>query len=136
MKSRHTSKSSGQAPKLTRFSSRRARYESASEVLKKIPPVNFGYGTLKVIESDLKDNSFFYLWRAHFIATQVIKLNHCVLSPLPDLPGRWGGVLGLMFAGYVSLASQSPYPIIVYFWANYRPHLSHVLENVIFAIST
>ena len=41
-----------------------------------------------------------------------------------------------MFAGYVSLASQSPYPIIVYFWANYRPHLSHVLENVIFAIST
>ena len=47
-----------------------------------------------------------------------------------------GGVLGLMFAGYVPLASQSPYPIIVYFWANYRPHLSHVLENVIFAIST
>ena len=25
-----------------------------------------------------------------------------------------GGVLGLIFAGYVPLASQSPYPIIVY----------------------
>ena len=47
-----------------------------------------------------------------------------------------GGVLGLMFAGYVPLASQSPYPIIVYFLANRRPHLSHFLENVIFAIPT
>ena len=47
-----------------------------------------------------------------------------------------GGVLGLMFAGYVPLASQSPYPILVYFLANYRPHLSHFLENVIFAIPT
>ena len=45
-----------------------------------------------------------------------------------------GGLLGLMFAEYVPLASQSPYPIIVYFLANYRPHLSHFLENVIFAI--
>ena len=43
-----------------------------------------------------------------------------------------GGVLGLMFAGYVPLSSQSPYPIIVYFLANYRAHLSHFLENVIF----
>ena len=34
------------------------------------------------------------------------------------------------------LASQSPYPIIVHFLANYRPHLSHFLENVIFAIPT
>ena len=47
-----------------------------------------------------------------------------------------GGVLGLMFVGYVLLASQSPYPIIVYFLANYRPHLSHFLENVIFTIPT
>ena len=39
---------------------------------------------------------------------------------------RWGGgELGLMFAGYVPLVSQSPYPILVYFLANYRPHLSH-----------
>ena len=50
--------------------------------------------------------------------------------------GGGGGVLGLMFAGYVPLASQSPYPILVYFLANYRPHLSHFLENVIFAIPT
>ena len=47
-----------------------------------------------------------------------------------------GGVLGLIFAGYVPLASQSPYPIVVHFLANYRPHLSHFLENVIFAIPT
>ena len=49
---------------------------------------------------------------------------------------RGRGLLGLMFAGYVLLASQSRYPIIVYFLANYRPHLSHFLENVIFAIPT
>jgi len=47
-----------------------------------------------------------------------------------------GAALGLLFAGYVPLASQSPYPIMVYFLANYRPHLSHFLENVIFAIPT
>ena len=40
-----------------------------------------------------------------------------------------------MFAGYVPLASQSPYPIIVYFLVSYRPHPSHFLENVIFAIT-
>ena len=33
------------------------------------------------------------------------------------------GLLGLIFAGYVPLASQRPYPIIVYSVANYRPHL-------------
>ena len=37
----------------------------------------------------------------------------------------WGwGLLGLIFAGYVLLASQSPDLIIVYPVANYRPHLS------------
>lgn len=30
-----------------------------------------------------------------------------------------------MFGGYVSLASQIIYPIIVYFVANYTPYLSH-----------
>ena len=50
--------------------------------------------------------------------------------------GEWGGVLGFMFAGYVPLASQSPYPIIVYFLATYRTHFSHFLENVIFTIPT
>ena len=51
-------------------------------------------------------------------------------------PQEGGGGLELMFAGYVPLASQSPYLIIVHFLANYRPHLSHFLENVIFAIPT
>ena len=36
--------------------------------------------------------------------------------------GRRGYVLGLIFAGYVPLVSQSLYPIIVYFVASYRPH--------------
>ena len=31
----------------------------------------------------------------------------------------------LIFAGYVPLASQSPYSIKVYSVANYRPHLSY-----------
>ena len=38
--------------------------------------------------------------------------------------GGEGGVLGLIFAGYVPLASQNSYPIIVYFVAKYRPLLS------------
>ena len=42
-----------------------------------------------------------------------------------------GGVLGSSFAGYVPLASQNLYPIIVYSVASYRPHLSHFLANVI-----
>ena len=41
-----------------------------------------------------------------------------------------GGVLGLMFAGYVPLTSQSSYPIIVYSVANYRLHLSHFWANM------
>ena len=53
------------------------------------------------------------------------------------IPGGWGGgLVGLMFAGYVPLSSQSPIPIIVYILANYRPRFSHFLENVIFAIPT
>ena len=46
-----------------------------------------------------------------------------------------GGLLGLIFAGYVPLASQSPYPIIVYSVANYRPHLSHFWANMQFSRS-
>ena len=42
-----------------------------------------------------------------------------------------GKVLGSSFAGYVPLASQNPYPIIVYSVASYRPHLSHFWTNVI-----
>ena len=65
-----------------------------------------------------------------------------------------GGLLGSIFPGYVLLASQNPYPFIVYFWsiwgefiesilvtfghyslflvnfvASYRPHLSHFWAN-------
>ena len=36
-----------------------------------------------------------------------------------------GGYLGYFFSGYVLLASESPYPIIVHSVANYRPRLSH-----------
>ena len=52
--------------------------------------------------------------------------------------GRGGGgrALGSIFAGYVPLASQSPYPILVYSVANYRPHVSHFYGNVNFAIPT
>ena len=41
-----------------------------------------------------------------------------------------GGGLWLLFAGYVRLASQSPYPIIICSVANYRPHLSHFSANM------
>ena len=47
-----------------------------------------------------------------------------------EFTGGGGGVLGLIFAGYVLLASQSPYPITVYSVANYRPHLSHFWANM------
>ena len=43
--------------------------------------------------------------------------------------GGRGYVLGLIFAGYVLLASQNPYPIIVNSVAKYRPHLSHFWEK-------
>ena len=48
------------------------------------------------------------------------------------IPG--GGLIGLIFAVYVPLASQNPYLIIVYSVGKYRPHLSHFWENVIFVI--
>ena len=41
-----------------------------------------------------------------------------------------GGVLGIIFALYVPLDSQSRYSIIVYSVANYRPHLSHFWANM------
>ena len=50
--------------------------------------------------------------------------------------GGEGVVLGLIFVGYLPLASQSPFPIIVYSVANFRAHLSHFWANVILAIPT
>ena len=41
-----------------------------------------------------------------------------------------GGVLGSIFAGYVPLASQNPYPIIVYSVTNYRPRNASQLLNI------
>ena len=64
---------------------------------------------------------------------------HCInLYLLDNAIAREGGGGGtwVKVAGYVPLASQSPYPIIVYFLVNYRPHFSHFLENVILAIPT
>ena len=49
----------------------------------------------------------------------------------PERGPGGGGVLGLSFAAHVLLASKSPYPIIVYSVANYRPyHLSHPWANM------
>ena len=36
------------------------------------------------------------------------------VTSIPGEGGGGGGVLGLIFAGYMPLASQNPYPIIVY----------------------
>ena len=48
-----------------------------------------------------------------------------------------GGVNGLMFAGYVPLSFQSPYPIIVYFFFPIiDPSLVTFWKNVISAIPT
>ena len=58
-----------------------------------------------------------------WLATQEGKMRY--------LPGEGAGC-----AGYVLLASQNPYPTLVYPVAKYRSHLSHFLENVIFTIPT
>ena len=44
--------------------------------------------------------------------------------------GGGGGLLGSIFAEYMPLASQNPYPTIVYSVANYRPHLSHFWPRI------
>ena len=59
--------------------------------------------------------------------------------PRADLDSRddgGGGELGLIFAGYVPLSSQGPYPSIVYSMTSYRPYLSHFWAKVIFVIPT
>ena len=48
--------------------------------------------------------------------------------------GGGGEFPGLIFAGYLPLASQNPYPIIVYSVAKHRPHLRHFWETVIFTV--
>ena len=51
------------------------------------------------------------------------------IQPSMDTSVPGGGYL-VNFAGYVPLASQISYPIIVYPVANYRLHLSHRWANV------
>ena len=64
---------------------------------------------------------------------KVIEVSLVFINSVPVLSAGMkqpvGGVLGSIFAVYVSLASQNPYPIKVYSVANYRPHLSHFWAN-------
>ena len=71
---------------------------------------------------------FFLFWPEYAVGLRFV-------SQMTISPGG-GGVLGLIFAGYVPLASQNPYPIIVYSVAKYRSHFSHLWEDIIFAIPT
>ena len=67
--------------------------------------------------------SFQNVWRDQ------IDLGHrCMTDP--------GGYLGSVLLGMCRWPLRAPAPIIVYFVASYRPHLSHFWENVIFAIPT
>lgn len=47
-----------------------------------------------------------------------------------------GGYLGYSLMGMCRWPLTVPIPSVVYFVSNYRPHLSHFLENVSFAIPT
>ena len=46
-----------------------------------------------------------------------------------NISGGEGGTW-VNFAGYVPLASQSPYPIVVCSMAYHRPHLGHFWGNM------
>ena len=73
------------------------------------------------------------------VHTNYYFLSSMAFRPPPTPPGKGRGVagaLGSIFAGYVPLASQSPYLIIIYSVANHRAHLNHFCGNVNFAIPT
>lgn len=55
-------------------------------------------------------------------------------SPLPPSPGGWGYLIECF--EYVPLASQNPWPIIVYFVAVCGPHVIDFWPNVNVAIPT
>ena len=88
----------------------------------------------------LKNEDLALRFRNSLNASLVYYYNMCIRTRLifyrvslilPIYPANTSrGVLGLIFVRYVLLASQSPYPIIVYSVANYRPHLSHFWANM------
>ena len=61
-----------------------------------------------------------------------VRASKTSLLKVPNTPGggEGGGRLGLFFAGYVPLAFQSLYTIIVFSVANCRPHLGHFGANM------
>ena len=69
------------------------------------------------------------IWRSGSATDQLQKLFLVSTNSMYLKERCWflsrGGVLRLIFAGYVPLASQRLNPIIVYSMANYRPHPSH-----------
>ena len=65
-----------------------------------------------------------------FHKVAVLRENDDSIVEIPRARVGGGGV-----AGYMLLAFQNPYPIIVYSVANYRPHLSHFWANVIVILS-
>ena len=87
-----------------------------------------------------KENAISNVVRSLFVLSQHVPFSpawwFCTTLSIYGAGGGGGEVLGVIFAGYVLQASQNPYPIIVYSVAKYRPHLGHLLENVIFTIST
>ena len=96
-----------------------------------------GSGKRKISSPAFPFKLFFQLiGPKHAIALLVAWTGVCVGVWVCVGGGGGGVVLGLIFAGYVPLSFQSPYPIIVYFFSNYTPQLSHFLENVISAIPT
>ena len=67
-------------------------------------------------------------YNEHSLSLQTPRRIEIYIALLNHPPG--GGLLGLILAGYVPLASQSLYPIIFYSLTNCRPHISHSGANM------
>ena len=98
-----------------------------------IPPVNPVSSVIYINVGDETVTDCLWL-HSHTICNSYSGMNAYPIfdSPFKRLARRSppGGYFGYFFAGYVPLASQSLYPIIVYSVANYRPHLSHFWANM------
>ena len=93
-----------------------------------IRTLSFAYAIFKILKyvlmfSPKRSHPFMKRLRQRFCNHEYSSRVSCVDCN----PG--GGVLGSIFAGYVPLAFQNPYPIRVSSVANYRPHLSHFWAN-------